>query len=223
MWRPTHGKHRVYLAGFCNFLKWSPSVFLITGVSGGLCLSLSGLIAEKQMQLLACFSKKSYSLCTINHPIAHLGKKSCPESFSPRLLAEVHVQLLSRAPISAEKLRFNPRSQSIILIAAAPIHHTYPCGPVVHATVNNRCLGKRRRKGFEVLQRCSAPRSLIPKHCGFHGPGCDPAAREDDLRKILAEETGLLSLFLRLFQFLAGLAAAWMPKVCQSCLFVWLH
>lgn len=203
VWPPIRGKHRVYLAGFCTFLKWSPSVFLITGVSGGLCLSLSGLIAEKQMQLLACFSKKSHSLCTINHPIAHLGNKSCAKSFSPRLLAEVHVQLLSRCPISAEMLRFNPRSQSIMLIAAARIHHTYPCGPVVHATVNNRCLAKRRRKGLEVLQRCSAPRSLIPKQCGFHGPGCDSAAREDDVRKIFAEETSLFSLFLRLFQFLA--------------------
>lgn len=175
------------------------------------------------MQLLACFSKKSRSLCTINHPTAYMGKKSCPKSFLPRPLAELHVQLLSRAPVSAETLRSNPMSQPIISIAAAHIHHTHPCGPVVRATVNNLWLAKSRRKGFEVLQRCCSPRSLIAKQHGFHGPRCDPVPREDDLRKILAEETGRLGLFLLLFQFLAGLAAAWMPKACQSCLIVWLH
>lgn len=191
----------------------------MTGVSDGLYLSLSGLIAEKQMQLLACFSKKSHSFCTINHPIAHMGKKSCPESFLPRLLAEVHVQLLSRAPISAEMLRSNPMSQSIVLITAAHIHHTYPCSPVVHTTVNNRWLAKSRRKGFEVLQHHCSPRPLSPKQHGFHGPGCDPAPREDDLRKILAEETGLLRLFLLLFQFLAGRAVPGCRKLVRAAWF----
>lgn len=194
----------------------------MTGVSDGLYLSLSGLIAEKWMKLLACFSKKSCSLCAINRPIAHLGKKSCPKSFPPRLLAEVHLQLLSGSPISAE-MHSNPMSQSIILIPAARIHHTCSRSPVAHATVNNRWLAKSRRKDFEVLQHCCSPRSQIPKQRGFQGPACDPAPKEDNLRKIFAEATGLPGLFLLLFQFLAGLAAAWMPKACQSCSVVWLH
>jgi len=152
-----------------------------------------------------------------------MGKKSCPGSLPPRLLAEVHVQFLFRAPISAEMSPSDPMSKSIILISAAHIRHTYPCGPVVHATVNNHWLAKSRRKGFEALRCCCSPGSLVPKQHGFPGPGCDREPREDGLREILAEETGVLSLFLLLFQFLAGLAAAWMPKACQSCLVVWLH
>lgn len=98
-------------------------------------------------------------------------------------------------------------------------HHTYPCGPVVHAMVNNCRLAKSRRKVLEVLQHCWSPRFPILKQHGFR----EPATRKDDLRKILTKETDLLGLFLYMFQFLAGVAAAWMPKACQSCLLVWLH
>lgn len=63
----------------------------------------------------------------------------------------------------------------------------------------------------------------MPDQHGSHGPGCDPAPREGDPRKILVEEAILLHLFLLLFQLLVGPAAAWMPKASQSCVVVWLH
>lgn len=136
IWPPTHAKHPVYLPRLSNFLKWSPSVFLIMGVCDGLYLSLSGLIAEQQMQILACFSKlfskKNCSLCTISHLIAQMGKKI----LSQVLLSQIACRAAHAITvISTETLCSNPVSQSEIMIAAAHIHHTYPCGPVLHATV----------------------------------------------------------------------------------------
>lgn len=114
------------------------------------------------MQLLACFSKKSCSLCAIN--IALIGKKSCSKPIPSRFPV-----WLPKAPICAEMLRSNPMPQSIVVVAAAHICHTQFCSPGLRAMVNNCCLAKSKRKGFEILHCCCSPKSRIPKQGEFRG------------------------------------------------------